>query len=113
MVSDGSLVYSVGERGDLRSAGDCGGWQRLRAGSVERIIKMEAFRSTGRLWSNGSLEQTASAQFDGQFQFLAANRASDGNGRVTLVWQGFRHNQSVILGSLWDGKSWTPEQRVE
>ena len=36
---------------------------------------------------------------------------SDGRRSVAVVWQGFRNNESVALGRLWDGKRWSAEQR--
>jgi hypothetical protein len=38
--------------------------------------------------------------------------ASDGNGAVAVVWQGFRNNQAVILAMRREAGKWMPEQTI-
>ena len=37
---------------------------------------------------------------------------SDGQGRIALVWQGFRKNQAVILAREYSNGAWSPERQV-
>lgn len=109
MVSDGSQVYQVGERGDLHApaiAADGKGamqvvWPRNRNG----------FQLVGSTFRNGAWSKTEMLSNAGSSNFWP-QLASDGNGRMELVWQGLRNNQSVILARLWDGQRWNPEQQV-
>ena len=110
MVSDGSQVYKVGERGDLHApaiAADGKGaiqvvWPRNQNGG---------FQLVGSSFRNGAWSRTEALSTTGSSNFWP-QLASDGNGRLALAWQGFRNNQSVILARLWDGRRWSPEQQV-
>jgi hypothetical protein len=110
MVSDGSKIYSVGERGDLHApaiVSDGRGtlhlvWPRNRNGNFQ--LYESTFRN-GKWGSAKLLTQEGGSNFWPQL-------ASDGSGRVVLVWQGFRNNQSVILARVWDGKRWSAEKAV-
>ncbi len=35
--------------------------------------------------------------------------ASDGKGKLALVWQGFRNDRAAIVGRLWNGSAWSAE----
>lgn len=111
MVSDGSQVYSVGERGDLHApaiAADGRGsiavvWPRNENGGFQ--LYGSTFRN-GAWTKSEALTSTGSSNFWPQL-------ASDAKGNVALVWQGFRNGQSVILARLWNGSRWSAERRVD
>jgi hypothetical protein len=110
MVSDGSKVYNVGDRGDLHSpaiAADSKGaiqvvWPRNQNGG---------FQLLGSTFRNGAWSSAQALTTKGSSNFWP-QLAADGSGHMALVWQGFRNNQSVILARLWDGRSWSEEQQA-
>lgn len=110
MVSDGSKVYNVGDRGDLHApaiAADGKGsihvvWPRNQDGG---------FQLHGAVLRNGTWSKEEALTAAGSSNFWP-QLAADLNGHLALVWQGFRNNRSAILARLWDGQNWSPEKQV-
>ena len=108
-VSDGSRVYTVGERGDLHAPAIAASadevyvaWPRYDNGVYH--LYGAAFRKAA--WSKPE-RLTDSAGND-----VWPRMAADDKGNMALVWQGFRNGRSVILLKLWDKKSWRKEEIV-
>ena len=110
LVSDGAHVYQPSGRGQLYApaiAADGKGstivvWSQNDGGAFH------LYASTFSKGAWGTPQKLTSAGGSDLWPRLASN----GRGQVALVWQGFRNNQSVILGKLWNGKRWAPEQTV-
>jgi hypothetical protein len=109
-ISDGTQVYTVGEPGDLHApaiASDGKGailavWPRNQNG---------AFQLHGATFRNGAWSKEEALTSAGSSNAWP-QLASDNNGHAALIWQGFRGTQSSIFARTWDGRRWTPEQRI-
>jgi hypothetical protein len=110
VAAGGGKIYRLTGRGDhhapaIAAAGDGSltavwsqndsGTFHLYASTFERERWSQPERLTGEGGSN-----------------MWPRLASDGAGKMALVWQAFRQNQSVIAARLWDGKRWGAETRV-
>jgi hypothetical protein len=109
MASDGSRVFSIGDRGDLHAPAIAAGaglvyvvWPRNDKG----VFHLYGSVWRGRNWSRAE-RLTNEAGND-----VWPRMADDGKGNIALVWQGFRGGRSVILLKLWNGKRWTKEETV-
>jgi hypothetical protein len=109
-VNDGSGVRRVTVKGDHRGAAiavDARGWVHVawaqREGSEFHIY--ESVYLADR-WSRAfRLTQPGSSN-------VSPVLATDGAGRMALVWQSLRNGQSVVMMRGSDGRAWSPEQQL-
>ena len=110
MVSDGTQVFPVGDRGDLHAPAIVSSsdgvvhvvWPRNENGG---------FKLYASDYRNGAWTKPAALATGGSSNFWP-QLAADATGHAALAWQSFREGQSVILIRIWDGKRWSAEQRV-
>ena len=108
-VSDGSQIYSVGERGDLHApAIVSNGHDSILA--VWPANHNGAFQLLAATFRKGDWSKTSQLTSEGSNVW--PHLASDGGGHVTLVWQSLRSGRSTIVARLWNGKRWLPEKQV-
>jgi hypothetical protein len=110
IVSDGTRVFPVGDRGDLHAPAIVSSsdgvmyvvWPRNEGGG---------FKLYSSAYRNGTWSKPVVLAAGGSSNFWP-QLAADPKGHVALVWQSFREGQSVILLRVWNGKRWSDEQRV-
>jgi hypothetical protein len=109
MASDGSRMFTIGERGDLHAPAIAAGpgvvyvsWPRNDNGT---------FHLFGSLWREGKWSRPERLTNE-KANDVWPRMAGDGKGNIALVWQGFRAGRSVILLKVWNGKTWSKEAMV-
>jgi hypothetical protein len=110
MASDGSRVYTLGERGDLHAPAVASGARGL-VWVVWPRNDGTSFHLYGASFGAGkwSAPQRLTNETGND---VWPRMAGDGKGNIALVWQGFRSGKSVILLKLWNGKGWSREETV-
>jgi hypothetical protein len=107
MASDGSRVFTIGERGDLHAPAI------VAAGNLVYLVWPRndngVFHLFGAVFRQGAWSR-AERLTNEPGNDVWPRMAADANGNIALAWQGFRAGRSVILLKLWNGKSWTKEE---